>query len=475
MVSEILIQNKIETITFEIEQPVHSIWIKADFADRLGVMIFLYNPDKQLCGLITVGYNNFVKEIYISDTVCTKNGLYHKLQAGIYTVMLVPFYDTGKVKAKLLLTMEQNLIKTYEEQYCQSKLPEPELSFTSITEETCRYYKGDFHGHTIFSDGHNTLKEAADILKKQGLDFMAFTEHNCMPFGFTALPCLSIPSFELTLPIGHINIHGVRNLALLYEQLSQAQNYEDILELALDFFSDDNNVSLNHMFMEPWHFTYEEFDVSKLNTIEVICDPTYAAAAKSNDKAALFLDFLWNRGFTIYGIGGSDSHNKINEFYEGSAEPSIYGDPATYVYCKGLSVRNVLEGVQQGHCYTSRYITLDININGGKYLPGDQIKEEGEIIYQIRIDKIKKPLKGCFIRNGNIVKEVLLNENQEEAVYSVSSPDEAWWLRFGVYDMEGHVIAYVNPIYNKRIKANKVNFKTLREEFGEIYDQRYTV
>ncbi len=476
MVKDVQIQNKIELIQFDICKPVNSIWVKADLKENLGVMVLLYNPAKQLCGGITLGFNNFIKEIYISGTVCTRNGYRHELQSGAYTFMIIPFYGVLQQKAEIRLELETNVTKTYDAKYCQSDFTEPGFSFTAITEKAHRYYKGDFHGHTIFSDGHNSIQEAAQILKNQGMDFMAFTEHNCMPFGFTDLPCLSVPSFELTLPVGHVNIHGVRNLALLYEHLPQARNYEEILELALDLFSFGSNLSLNHMFMEPWNFIYDEFDLSKLNTIEVICDPTYGEATKANDKAAAFLDFLWNKGYRIYGIGGSDSHNKIDEFYEGSAEPSIYGDPATYVYCRGLSVQNVLDGIQQGHCYTARYITLEISIQEGKYLPGDQIQSgEEEITYRIGIDNINKPLKACFIRNGKVEKEILLKNNQEQIVYSLKNTEEAWWLRFGVYDTEGHVIAYVNPIYNKQAKGVKNSFKILRDEFGEIYDQRNTV
>jgi len=52
---------------------------------------------------------------------------------------------------------------------------------------------------------------------------------------------------------------------------------------------------------------------------------------------------------------------------------------------------------------------------------------------------------------------------------------EPWWLRFGIYDMQGQVIAYVNPVYHKAIQPDKADFKNLLKEFGERYDQRYIV
>ncbi|WFR58675.1 CehA/McbA family metallohydrolase [Anaerocolumna sp. AGMB13025] len=473
MIQEIVIKNRIEMTSFEIAAPLHSIWIQAKTQKNLGAMFLFYNPAQQLCGIINSGFHDFFNDIYISEKVCTLNGLYHKLQSGIYRVLIVPFYDPEKEEDTIQIEIEINTDKTYEDWCCQSALTQSEYSFTAVKEVTHRYYKGDFHGHTIFSDGHNSISEASEILIKQGMDFMAMTEHNCMAFGLPSLPCLAVPSFELTLPVGHINIHGVKKIAALYELLPKAQNYEEFLELALSYFTPDCNLSLNHMFMEPWHFTYEDFDLSKLNTLEVICDPTYKTAPAANDKAVSFLDFLWNKGYCIYGIGGSDSHLKIDEFNEGALEPSIYGDPATYVYCKGLSVQNVLEGVQKGHCYTARYVTLDIVINEGKYLPGDQIPPEvEEITWKIQINNIKKPLKGCFIRNGEIVKELRLTKKGENAEYTMKNTGEPWWLRFGIIDPEGQVIAYVNPVYNQLVQSGNEKFKQLRDEFGESYDKR---
>lgn len=474
MVKAAAIQNKIEKIKVEFTEPVHSLWLKADFKENLGAMVLLYNPSMQLCGTLSLGFSRFINELYISETVCTLNGLYHELQSGVYTLMILPLYDLQQESAEIIVNAEINITKTYEKEYCQLKPAKDEISFTAVTEETSRYYKGDFHGHTIFSDGHNSLKEASAILKDKGMDFMAFTEHNSMAFGRADLPCLSIPSFELTLPIGHVNIHGVRNIALFYEQ--PVGNSEETLDQTLDVFSLGSNLSLNHMFMEPWHFTYGEFDLSRLNTIEVICDPTYETAPEANAKAVAFLDFLWNRGYRIYGIGGSDSHNKIDEYYEGSKEPSIYGDPATYVFCKGLSVQNVLDGIRNGHCYTARYVTLDLCIGGGKYLPGDLISEdEKEITYEISIKNINKPFKGCFFMNSKIIKEVLLKKDQDSVSFTIHNSGEPWWLRFGIYDMQGQVIAYVNPVYHKVVQPDKADYKNLLKEFGERYDQRYIV
>lgn len=40
--------------------------------------------------------------------------------------------------------------------------------------------KGDFHGHTIYSDGLFSVKELIEEAKKQGLDYYAITDHDCL-------------------------------------------------------------------------------------------------------------------------------------------------------------------------------------------------------------------------------------------------------------------------------------------------------
>ena len=53
--------------------------------------------------------------------------------------------------------------------------------------------------------------------------------------------------------------------------------------------------------------------------MEIINDPTYPDGPGSNDMAIRFLDQVWNEGIRVFGVGGSDSHNLEDEFYEGAS------------------------------------------------------------------------------------------------------------------------------------------------------------
>ena len=75
-----------------------------------------------------------------------------------------------------------------------------------------RLLKGDLHTHTLASDGVHTLEELAWKAKRNGLDFVAVTDHNQM-VSTDALPRLPgvtmIPGVEWTHYQGHANFLGV--------------------------------------------------------------------------------------------------------------------------------------------------------------------------------------------------------------------------------------------------------------------------
>jgi predicted metal-dependent phosphoesterase TrpH len=50
-----------------------------------------------------------------------------------------------------------------------------ELSFV---QKHLRLFKGDLHTHTLASDGVLTAEELAQFARRQGLDFLAITDHN---------------------------------------------------------------------------------------------------------------------------------------------------------------------------------------------------------------------------------------------------------------------------------------------------------
>src|SRR5207302_8223445 len=86
------------------------------------------------------------------------------------------------------------------------------LSLHAIHNRRPGWYRGDFHCHTLYSDGVLTPPELAALAKSEGLDFFAITDHNTVnayPHFDAPAELLIIPGIEVTFEEGHFNVFGV--------------------------------------------------------------------------------------------------------------------------------------------------------------------------------------------------------------------------------------------------------------------------
>lgn len=466
------IKENIEIIRVPMTLSSKALYIQTALSKCVHVHIYVYNPDHEFVAELIHGPYGISEHVIIGEHDVMLNGLSHKIKEGPY---LFEIYVLESLKSpidiEITYTSDVHCLEEVKENMdksvFQSETWFSELYDKKVHNRACRYYKGDLHGHTTYSDGHLNGDEAISIMKKQHLDYMAMTEHNRCAFGYKLGQVLMIPSFELTLQTGHLNIHGIKHNQL-FKDMNLTMNMHEMIEI-LKKEHEDCHVSLNHMFLDEWAYTDTSLMTDDISAIELICDPTYPTSKKANGLATGFLDFLWNKGHKIFGVGGSDSHNRIDELYKGSDMPSIYGDPATYIHCDGLSVEHLIASLKSGHTYVSRYHELKIDMSD--YLPGDEIKES--FIYHVAVKGIKKTCMGRFILNGKVVKEVALDKDESEMSFDTAYiADERWWLRFGLYDGD-EVIAYINPVYKNLESSSNVRMDTLIEEF--LNDKRHTV
>ena len=91
--------------------------------------------------------------------------------------------------------------------------------------------------------------------------------------------------------------------------------------------------------MDPWNWQYYDLPLSQIDAIEIIADPYYRNIGDTNEKAVALLDILWNSGFCITGIGGSDTHTKFSI--------SQLGQPVTKIYAKPGSLCSMIEGIKK--------------------------------------------------------------------------------------------------------------------------------
>ncbi|CAH7487855.1 conserved hypothetical protein [Vibrio chagasii] len=283
-----------------------------------------------------------------------------------------------------------------------------EFDYSHMLTSDSRWYRGDLHAHTQLSDGHNTLAAAKGIVESQGLDFIFFTEHNiCQPTLPVSNQCLFLPALEVTTDLGHFNVHGpVKSLDLRYVEHSSQATMEAGLNLAK---SGHSSLGINHPMMKPWHWHYDQVDLGQVSTFEVCCDPTWSTSPKATEEALLVLNEMWNCGQRITAIGGSDSHLEPHERNPKADEPSIYGDPSTFVYSHGLSGEGILAGLRNGQVYLERRCGLKFDINLGDVLPGNDSQGQ-PLTYRIAVSDSENPYYAECVVDGEIVDRIALSD-----------------------------------------------------------------
>lgn len=287
------------------------------------------------------------------------------------------------------------------------------FDYSALKKPASGWYKGDLHAHTLLSDGHNTLEAAAAIIETQELDFMFLTEHNlCHP----ALPdsehTLILPGVEITTDKGHFNVHGpCRGLAMFEAKHASADLIEQGIAMAGKNIpgasSHLGNISINHPMMKPWHWQYADMPLAQVDTMEICCDPTWSTSPASTEQALEVLTAMWQCGQRIYGVGGSDSHLEPHERNPKATAPSIYGDPATYVFSHGLSGEGILAGLRNGHVYLERQCGLVVSINLGSVnlgsvLPGQDVGDS-VVHFQLTVKDKVNDYYAEFIADGDVI------------------------------------------------------------------------
>lgn len=208
-----------------------------------------------------------------------------------------------------------------------------------------RWYAGDFHAHTVHSDGVSSIGGLAELAASRGLDFLAVTDHNTISH-HAHLPAAAqrhgitlVPGQEVTRDIGHANAFGA--LPVIDFRAPAAQWQRQVADHG-GLLSVNHPLSGDCAWLQPlpeptriaevWHSSWSMV-------------PTWGAPlawwqAWNN----------WGRARTV-AIGGSDFHRPGSDAPPGApttwvlAEPGPDGRP---------SPESVLEAVAAGRTSISR-------------------------------------------------------------------------------------------------------------------------
>lgn len=302
-----------------------------------------------------------------------------------------------------------------------------------------KWYAGDFHTHTFYSDGKLSREENLIVANMRDLDFITPTEHNVFHKTWPESNLLIVPGMEFTSTLGHFNIIFSEISSLKKGELREFQTEDDFTKL-LKSYADKGIVSLNHPFLAPWELKMGDFDLNNIITMEIINDPTYEDNHKANEMSLKAWSIMLNDGYKVVGIGGSDSHNIPQETYENSLFPSLIGDPKTWIYSKSLSKKDLKQALLDGKVSVSREDVIELQQNGNKFYAE---------VYRKNYHKSK--LKIQWIVDGKIVKEIPSNTD----FFEYNPGEEYSWIRVDVRTEEDLLYGFTNPIiFNKEMKKN---------------------
>lgn len=311
------------------------------------------------------------------------------------------------------------------------------------TKKEEKWYMGDFHTHTNYSDGNMTRERNIESAQNQELDFFVATDHNIVTHYWPMQQDVAIfPGTELTSRNGHANFLFVEQ-PIFNDCMLEDMYSEDGVNKIIGKNQDKALFSINHPFLAPWAWVLQETKLNTITSIEICNDPTYADNALATEKALSFWSVLLNDGCRITGIGGSDSHLTPEETYTDSAQPSLIGDPGTYVYAAGLSTEGLKAGIKAGHVVVSRDGFIDYKISEDEaLLPGDQVNAS-TCCLEVKLER-NETSKIKWIVDGNVEK---VDEGKASQL-EVNFADGAYhWVRADIYDMDDVFIGTTNPFY----------------------------
>lgn len=196
--------------------------------------------------------------------------------------------------------------------------------------EGLHWFAGDFHAHTLHSDGRESISGLAALGARAGLDFLAVTDHNTTSH-HAHLPAVGaqhgitlLPGQEVTTHRGHANAFG--DIGWI-DFRRPAQEWVDEVERRGGVLSVNHPISGDCSWLHPlqrtpraielWHSTWHR---------ELIATSPLAFHERWNKTAVL--------------LGGGDFHRRSDGVGPGT--------PTTWVAAEDVSPEAILAGVAAG-------------------------------------------------------------------------------------------------------------------------------
>lgn len=312
-----------------------------------------------------------------------------------------------------------------------------------------KWFGGDFHTHTILSDGKLSPRELMDLAAKNKLNFFCATDHNTY---WNGVPddddVLVIRGNEITSKLGHFNLIFCKEELTNEEDTKRIGDEEHFLSI-MDRAANKARLCLCHPFLRQWEFVANA-DISKINAFEIINDPTYIDNPVATEKILRAWNIALDAGHRVLGIGGADAHGKVGECYENSSVPSQIGDPCTFIKSDSLSISALEDGFMAGEIVVSRVGFIDLVLD---------CEHEGRNLLNNEF-KAQVSLDGEYDVEWIVNSKVELRENAKLSSFEIQLNCSYAWIRVDVR-REGRLVGFTNCYFYGSIEKKPLFWSEL--------------
>ena len=281
----------------------------------------------------------------------------------------------------------------------------------TLTHKQRRLLKGDLHTHTLGSDGVVTAEELGWRAVRNGLDFVAITDHN-QPVSRDALPKIPgltlIPGLEWTHYQGHANFLGVDKP---YDEPFLANTIEQVQARFASARSHGAFISANHPCDPVCPFLFD------LNLLPFDCLEVWNGPMRGSNLQAIG---LWHSmlvaGNKVPICGGSDYHRDSLLLFPGG--------PTVCVYAMSNSPDDLLLALKQGHAfitYSANGPTLEMTT--GEAILGDSIEfSRVKQVEYVAYGFIAGDVVQVVTAHGNTILVKAETDGDMRGVYTMPAP-----------------------------------------------------
>ncbi|MGO1071887.1 CehA/McbA family metallohydrolase [Lysobacter sp. CA199] len=340
------------------------------------------------------------------------------------------------------------------------------------------WYRGDLHMHSGHSDGSCATQSGAkapcplfltaQAASRQGLDFIAVTEHNTvshLPELRALQPhfdrLLLMPGIEITTFQGHANVFGTYAPVDFRVGSAAVPDWNAVLRAiqARGTPAGGPLVSINHPIrpsdercMGCGWTPSPAADLSRVQMVEVV----NGGDADTPGSGIAFWQRELNAGHRLTGVGGSDNHDAPTQAEEPFGASRI-GRPTTAVHARELSMPAILDGLRAGNVFVDVRGSKDRALELWARYGGREVAMGGELEVRAGAD-VEVSAKVGNVAGGRIevvvdglpvalIAQPAVASAQQRFDFRWRSDGARHWLRVDVRDAQGRLALVGNPIY----------------------------